>query len=56
LTLPAKGNKGFGYDPIFIKDGMSQTFGEIDPQLKDQISHRGDAFKQMVSWLKNPGL
>ena len=56
LILPAKGNKGFGYDPIFIKDGMSQTFGEIDPQLKDQISHRGDAFKKMLSWLKNPGL
>ncbi|MBM5781951.1 MAG: RdgB/HAM1 family non-canonical purine NTP pyrophosphatase [Pelagibacterales bacterium] len=53
LTFPAKGNKGFGYDPIFIKEGMTETFGEIDPKLKDQISHRADAFKKMVEWLKS---
>ncbi|NBV06439.1 MAG: RdgB/HAM1 family non-canonical purine NTP pyrophosphatase [Proteobacteria bacterium] len=52
LTFPAQGNKGFGYDPIFIKNGMNQTFGEIDPQAKDQISHRGEAFKKMVEWLR----
>lgn len=56
LTFPARGDKGFGYDPIFIKDGMNETFGEIDPQFKDQISHRGEAFKKMVNWLKNPTL
>lgn len=53
LTFPPRGNKGFGYDPIFIKDGMNQTFGEISPQEKDQISHRGNAFKKLVDWLKN---
>ncbi len=52
LIFPPRGNQGFGYDPIFIKDGMDKTFGEIDPQFKDQISHRGIAFKKMVEWLK----
>ncbi len=56
LTFPARGNKGFGYDPIFIKNGMNQTFGEIDPKEKDQISHRADAFLKLVNWLKNSGL
>ena len=56
LTFPARGNKGFGYDPIFIKNGMNQTFGEIDPEEKDQISHRADAFLKLVNWLKNSGL
>lgn len=53
LNFPAKGKLGFGYDPIFIKDGMDKTFGEIDPQTKDQISHRGDAFKKLKNWLVN---
>jgi XTP/dITP diphosphohydrolase len=56
LTFPALGNKGFGYDPIFIKNGMTQTFGEIDPHQKDQISHRAAAFLKLVNWLKNSGL
>lgn len=50
LTFPPKGNKGFGYDPIFIKNGMDKTFGEIDPKEKDQISHRGEAFKKLLAW------
>lgn len=53
LIFPPRGDKGFGYDPIFIKDGMNQTFGEIDPATKDQISHRGEAFKKLLSWLKS---
>ena len=52
LIFPPRGTKGFGYDPIFIKDGMTKTFGEIDPQEKDQISHRGEAFKKLINWLK----
>lgn len=52
LTYPALGNKGFGYDPIFIKDGINKTFGEIDQDLKDSISHRAEAFKLMLNWLK----
>lgn len=51
LSKP-KGANGFGFDPIFIKDNMSQTFGEIDPDLKNNISHRADAFKKLTDWLK----
>jgi XTP/dITP diphosphohydrolase len=47
----AKGDFGFGYDPIFIKDGMSQTFGEIDPILKHKISHRNQAFEKLLKIL-----
>lgn len=53
LISPSRGDKGFGYDPIFIKNGMNQTFGEIDPELKDQISHRADAFKKLTNWISS---
>lgn len=52
LTFPARGTQGFGYDPIFIKDGMQQTFGEILSVEKDAISHRAVAFKKLLSSLK----
>jgi XTP/dITP diphosphohydrolase len=52
LTFPPVGNQGFGYDPIFIKDGLNKTFGEMSPQEKDQISHRADAFEKLVKWLE----
>ena len=48
LTFPARGEKGFGYDPIFIADGMEQTFGEIEPALKHSISHRAKAFEKLL--------
>lgn len=51
LVFPPRGNKGFGYDPIFIADGMNQTFGEIDPALKHAISHRARAFAKLVAAL-----
>ena len=47
LTFPARGARGFGYDPIFIPEGMTQTYGEIDPHEKAVTSHRGDAFRQL---------
>lgn len=56
LIFPPLGNQGFGYDPIFIKDGMEKTFGEISPDEKDQISHRGEAFKKFSAWLEKNGL
>ncbi|MEO0410896.1 MAG: RdgB/HAM1 family non-canonical purine NTP pyrophosphatase [Pseudomonadota bacterium] len=46
--VPPRGDKGFGYDPIFIADGYDKTFGEIDPDEKHSISHRADAFRQLV--------
>ncbi len=56
LTFPARGNKGFGYDSIFIKNGMTKTFGEIDADEKDKISHRAEAFFKLTKWLKNSSL
>jgi XTP/dITP diphosphohydrolase len=44
LVWPPRGDKGFGYDPVFVPDGYSQTFGEMDPAQKHAISHRANAF------------
>ena len=52
VVFPPRGTKGFGYDPIFVADGMEQTFGEIDPALKHSISHRAKAFEKFVAALK----
>ncbi len=51
LTFPPRGDRGFGYDPIFIADGMDQTFGEIEPTRKDAISHRAMAFAKLKAAL-----
>lgn len=48
LVFPPRGEKGFGYDPIFLPDGENQTFAEIDPEIKHAMSHRADAFGQLV--------
>ncbi|MEY4707369.1 MAG: hypothetical protein RJB58_1092 [Pseudomonadota bacterium] len=48
LTFPPRGDHGFGYDPIFIADGMDQTFAEIDPALKHAMSHRARAFEKLL--------
>jgi XTP/dITP diphosphohydrolase len=49
LTFPPRGSHGFGYDPIFIPDGYDITFGEMDPAKKHEMSHRADAFRQLVA-------
>ncbi len=51
LTFPPRGGRGFGYDPIFVPDGYSETFGEMDPALKDSISHRARAFAKLKAAL-----
>ena len=48
LTFPPRGTHGFGYDPIFIPDGWDQSFGEIDPQEKHDMSHRAKAFEKLL--------
>ncbi|MFZ5930351.1 MAG: RdgB/HAM1 family non-canonical purine NTP pyrophosphatase [Pseudomonadota bacterium] len=48
LVFPPRGARGFGYDPIFLADGYDVTFGEMDPDAKHAISHRADAFRQMI--------
>ena len=52
LTWPPRGDKGFGYDPMFVPAGHDVTFGEMDPAEKHRISHRADAFRKLVKALK----
>jgi XTP/dITP diphosphohydrolase len=46
------GNKGFGYDPIFIPEGYATTFADLDISIKNQISHRARAVMKLVDYLK----
>lgn len=48
-----RGIKGFGYDPIFIPEGFSKTFAEMNLEEKGSISHRGKAIQQLIHFLKN---
>src|SRR5215467_4475684 len=48
LTWPPRGARGFGYDPIFVPEGYKETFGEMEPSLKDSISHRARAFEKLM--------
>ena len=48
LTWPPRGNLGFGYDPVFVPTGRTQTFAELDPAEKHAMSHRADAFKKLI--------
>jgi XTP/dITP diphosphohydrolase len=49
VTWPPRGQHGFGYDPIFIPDGYSETFAEIAPELKNALSHRMRAFEKLMA-------
>ena len=49
LMFPARGTRGFGYDPIFQPDGHKISFGEMNPDAKHAISHRADAFAQLLA-------
>lgn len=51
LTFPPRGEKGFGYDPIFIPEGHDATFGEMEPAAKDSMSHRARAFEKLKAAL-----
>ncbi len=48
ITWPMRGEKGFGYDPIFIPTGFDTTFAEMEPKAKHAMSHRAHAFKQLI--------
>lgn len=52
LVWPPRGDKGFGYDPMFVPAGGAMTFGEMEPADKHAISHRADAFRKLVAALK----
>jgi XTP/dITP diphosphohydrolase len=49
LVFPPRGEKGFGYDPMFLPDGYQETFGEMAPEKKHRISHRARAFAALVA-------
>jgi XTP/dITP diphosphohydrolase len=50
-----RGTGGFGYDPLFFSDDLRHSFGEATPEDKDEVSHRGRAFRAFAEWLEaNP--
>lgn len=49
LVWPPRGDRGFGYDPVFVPEGHAETFGEMDPDTKHAISHRAAAFAKLVA-------
>ncbi len=51
LVFPGRGERGFGYDPIFLAAGETRTFGEMDPDRKHRMSHRARAFDQLKAAL-----
>src|SRR4029077_1726506 len=48
-SWPPRGDKGFGYDPMFVPSGHAKTFGELDPAEKHTVSHRARAFVQLLA-------
>lgn len=54
LVWPPRGARGFGYDPMFVADGETLTFGEMEPATKHAISHRARAFAKFVAACLEP--
>jgi len=53
ILTDERGDKGFGYDPVFRPENYDQTFAELDAEIKNKISHRGKAIQQFYEWMKN---
>ena len=55
ILITEQGRGGFGYDPLFVPDGYTETFGVLPGEVKNQLSHRARALSQVIEWLKtNP--
>ena len=52
ISITPGGQGGFGYDPLFVPDGFSQTFAELGPEVKNRISHRGKALQEVSKLLQ----
>jgi XTP/dITP diphosphohydrolase len=52
IAFAASGDHGFGYDPIFIPDGFEITAAELEPEVKNSLSHRSMALSQLASYLR----
>ncbi|MEX2368092.1 MAG: non-canonical purine NTP pyrophosphatase, partial [Balneolaceae bacterium] len=48
-----RGEKGFGYDPVFLPDGFNRTFAELNAEEKNRISHRGRALQKLIGFLED---
>ncbi|MBT3426193.1 MAG: RdgB/HAM1 family non-canonical purine NTP pyrophosphatase [Gammaproteobacteria bacterium] len=53
ITTQKQGSNGFGYDPLFLPDQLSQTAAQLDAVTKADLSHRGRALTQLKAWLVN---
>ena len=54
ITTKKIGDRGFGYDPIFMPNGYNLTFAELPLDIKNKISHRGTAVSQLIAYLNIP--
>jgi len=52
IALTPRGTNGFGYDPIFVPEGWSESFAEVEKEIKNSISHRAQAFDKFIRFLK----
>lgn len=53
LIWPPRGEKGFGYDPMFVPDGHTKTFAEMSPEEKNTLSHRAKAVEKLHAYLEH---
>ena len=51
IALEKAGENGFGYDPIFVPDGFTKTFAELGPEVKNKMSHRAKATRQLLDFI-----
>ena len=56
LAFAPKGDSGFGYDPVFIPEGMSHTVAELGPEIKNRISHRAKALQAFAEFIRDSSL
>lgn len=56
LVLPPRGEQGFGWDPVFEPEGSERTYGEMAPEEKDTLGHRGRAWRALVLALEEAGI